>query len=299
MIVSASYKTDIPAIYGRWFMNRLDAGYCSVTNPYGGQVARVSLARDDVDGFVFWTKNAGPFLDHLSEIRRRGFPFVVQYSINGYPRELEHSVPESARACEHMRRMAGTFGPDAVVWRYDPVLVTSLTARDWHRENFSRLARQLEGATNEVVISFAHFYAKTRRNLAAAARLFGFSWEDPEADWKRRLAAELAQIAAGHAMTLGLCAQPEYREGEAYDARCIDAGRLSRIAGRPIAAKLKGNRPGCACYASRDIGEYDTCTMGCVYCYAVRQRASARARFRAHDEAGAFLFEPQRPLGRP
>jgi hypothetical protein len=27
MIISASYKTDTPAFYGDWFMNRLRAGY--------------------------------------------------------------------------------------------------------------------------------------------------------------------------------------------------------------------------------------------------------------------------------
>ncbi|MCW8835905.1 MAG: DUF1848 domain-containing protein, partial [Rhodospirillales bacterium] len=56
MIISASYKTDIPAFYGRWFMNRLRAGHCKTINPYGGQVSTVPLDRDAVDGFVFWTR---------------------------------------------------------------------------------------------------------------------------------------------------------------------------------------------------------------------------------------------------
>ncbi len=33
MIISASYKTDIPTFYGEWFMNRLQAGYCKMVNP--------------------------------------------------------------------------------------------------------------------------------------------------------------------------------------------------------------------------------------------------------------------------
>ena len=36
MIVSASYRTDIPAFYTGWFLNRLRAGYCHVAEPYGG-----------------------------------------------------------------------------------------------------------------------------------------------------------------------------------------------------------------------------------------------------------------------
>ena len=66
MIVSASYKTDIPALYGRWFMNRLGAGSCRVVNPWGGQVHEVSLERDALDGLVFWTRNAEPFLESLT-----------------------------------------------------------------------------------------------------------------------------------------------------------------------------------------------------------------------------------------
>jgi Domain of unknown function (DUF1848) len=62
VIISASYKTDIPTFYGDWFLNRLQAGFCKTLNPYNRQVLRVSLTPDDVNGFVFWTKNVGPFL---------------------------------------------------------------------------------------------------------------------------------------------------------------------------------------------------------------------------------------------
>src|ERR1700694_1401224 len=80
MIISASYKTDIPAFYGEWFMNRLRAGSCKMVNPYGGQIYTISLVREDVDGFVFWTKNIGPLLKHLPEIHEGGYPFIVQHT---------------------------------------------------------------------------------------------------------------------------------------------------------------------------------------------------------------------------
>ncbi|HEV2661556.1 MAG TPA: DUF1848 family protein, partial [Ktedonobacteraceae bacterium] len=56
--------------------------------------------------------------------------------------------------------------------------------------------------------------------------------------------------------------------------------------------RQKGNRKECACAASRDIGEYDTCPHGCVYCYAVQHRDLALQRYKAHDPHGAFLFPP-------
>ncbi len=296
MIISASYKTDIPAFYGEWFMNRLRAGWCCTTNPWGGQVSTVRLDGEAVDGFVFWTKNVGPFLGHLAEVRERGYPFVVQYTINGYPRALEYSVTDAQRATRHLHRLARDHGPRVAVWRYDPVLITSLTPADWQLGNFERLARAVQGAADEVVVSFAHFYRKTRRNLDAAARAYGFDWRDPEDEEKRELATQLAEIARAFGMRLNLCSQPEYLAAGVGEARCIDGQRLSQVAGRLISAKRKGNRPGCACEESRDIGEYDTCPHGCTYCYAVRHRGLARRRYREHDAAGAFLFPP--PQGR-
>ena len=110
MIISASYKTDIPAFYGAWFMDRLRAGHCRMVNPYGGQVHDVDLRPGAVDGFVFWTRNLEPFLGHLSEVRDRGYPFVVHQTITGYPRALDASTIGAARAVDHLRRVGQRFG---------------------------------------------------------------------------------------------------------------------------------------------------------------------------------------------
>jgi hypothetical protein len=168
-------------------------------------------------------------------------------------------------------------------------VITDATPPDWHRANFARLAAALEGATDEVVISFAHIYAKTRRNLNAAAVRGGFEWEDPAAETKRALGAELAEIARRHGMAATLCSQESYRGAGVGAARCIDAARLSDIAGHPIEAPVKGNRPDCLCHQSRDIGAYDTCSHGCVYCYAVRNPARAKQRRAAHDPSHCQL----------
>ncbi|MEE8270849.1 MAG: DUF1848 domain-containing protein [Alphaproteobacteria bacterium] len=289
MIVSASYRTDIPAFYGDWFMNRLDAGFCRVASPYGGPPYDVALAGPAVDGFVFWTKNAGPFLPVLGEVRRRGHPFVVQYTITGYPRALEHSVTDAERAVGHVRTLAGEYGSRAVVWRYDPVLISSLTPPAWHRAAFARLAAALGGHCDEVVTSFAQIYRKTARNLDAAARRHGFDWRDPDDADKLALLNDMAVIAADNGMALTLCSQPALLGPGLAPSRCIDAGRLSDVAGRPLAARTKGNRPGCLCAESRDIGAYDTCPHGCAYCYAVRHRDAARCAFKGHDPSAPAL----------
>lgn len=306
MIVSASYRTDIPAFYGEWFVNRFRAGFARVDNPYGGPASIVPL-RQGVDGFVFWTRNARPFAADLQLVHKAGLPFVIQYTITGYSHALERSVIDAARAVADIHELAARFGPRAVVWRYDPVVFSSLTPADFHVATFGRLSEALAGAVDEVVVSFAHIYKKTARNLDAAAGRHGFSWSDPPAADKRALALRLAGLAAGHGMTCSVCSQPDLVVTSATEAACIDARRLEQVAAgwglpRLIAAHPKGNRPGCRCHESRDIGAYETCPHGCVYCYAVGSRATAQRRHGEHDPAAEFLIphpssaDDERPL---
>ena len=102
VIVSASYRTDIPAFYAGWFMRRLEAGSCRVANPYGGPAYEVRLTPDAVDGFVFWTRNLRPLLGDLDGVREVA-PFTVQFTLTGYPRALESSVIGAEEGVAQMR----------------------------------------------------------------------------------------------------------------------------------------------------------------------------------------------------
>ncbi len=296
MIISASYRTDIPAFYAEWFFARLQAGRVLVRNPYSGQAITVDLRPASVTGFVFWTRNFGPVLRRLPDLLGFGRPFTVQFTVTGYPRALEAAVIDPLQAVAQIRRLSAEVHPLCPVWRYDPIVFSSATPPDFHLANFERLAAQLEGATDEVVVSFAQIYRKTRRNLDAAARLHGLEWYDPPDEAKLRLVSQLAAIARSRGIGLTVCTQPQYLAPGAVEARCIDSRRLSRIAGAPLQVPLKGNRPGCACHESRDIGEYDTCPHGCAYCYAVRHRRLALARYRAHRPEDESLL-PLAPAG--
>ncbi len=282
MIVSASYRTDIPAFYGDWFIRRLDDGGCRAINPWNRQPYAVSLRRDDIDGFVFWTRNLAPFAGHLPKIADHA-PFYVQYTVTGYPRALERSVVAPERAIASIIELTRHYGPRAAVWRYDPILLTDLTDFDWHRAQFARIAAQLAGSVDEVTISFAQMYRKTRRNLDLVARDTGIAWFDPPLAQKRELAAALSETAAAQGMTLTVCSQRDIADARIPSAACIDAARLSAIAGKMITAPVKGNRPECLCYRSRDIGAYDTCPHGCAYCYAVSDPGQAKAAHGTHD----------------
>lgn len=288
-MVSASCRTDIPAFYSQWFFERLRAGFCLVRNPISGKPYRVDLRPSRVDGFVFWTRNFGPMLQRLDELRAFTRPFVVQYTVTGYPRAIEAAVIEPPRAVEQIRALAEHVHPACAVWRYDPILFTTLTPAEYHLDNFRELAGRLKGSANEVVVSFAQMYAKTRRNLDAATRN-GFEWSDPPVQQKIELLARLAGIARDSGMQLTVCTQPEFVCEGAVEARCVDARRLEQIGGFRIAAAGKGTRRGCACHESRDIGDYDTCPHGCVYCYAVRHRRIALSNYKRHNPAAESLL---------
>lgn len=276
MIISASYRTDLPAYHGRWFLERLAAGEVAVPNPYSGTPSVVSLHPSRVSGYVFWTRDPQPFLEALAVVRGQGVPFVVQMSLTGYPGLLEPrriGVGPALRVMAEIRRL---YGPRALVWRYDPVLITSETPPAFHRHQFARLAQAVarQGLADEVVVSWFHPYRKAQVRLDHLARGGGFSWRDPDATEKRALLGDMAAEATALGLRFSVCAQAALSVPGSRAATCIDAQRLSDLGGRLIAAKPKPQRPGCGCAEARDIGAYDTCPRRCVMCYARREGVS-------------------------
>ena len=93
MIISASRRTDIPAFYADWFINRLNAGYCLVKNPFNpAQIKRISLLPEDVDGIVLWTKNAAPLLPEISRLEK--FQYYFQHTVTPYRSDIEKGLAD-------------------------------------------------------------------------------------------------------------------------------------------------------------------------------------------------------------
>jgi hypothetical protein len=180
MIISASYRSDIPAFYADWFSARLNAGFCEVANPYSGKSYRVAPRGDGVDGYVFWTRNAAPFSAALDD--RGAVEAAIRHPVYGdwLSARPDAHTPRADSAVAQIKGLAEQFGSRAVVWRYDPVVFSSLTPAAWHFRNFAVLARELTGSVDECVISCAHNYKKTERRLNSAAICHDFNWTDPE-----------------------------------------------------------------------------------------------------------------------
>ena len=172
MIISASRRTDIPAFYAEWMVRRLKEGYCTVANPFNrNQVTRISLKPEDVDAIVFWTRNPRPLMPYLDELDSRGYRYYFQFTILGYPREIDPKSPAAETAVTTFRELTERLGPRRVIWRYDPIVFTGITPPAFHQENFGRLAEALSGYTRRVVVSIVDMYRKIEKRLKEMVKL--------------------------------------------------------------------------------------------------------------------------------
>ncbi|MBN2359180.1 MAG: DUF1848 domain-containing protein [Deltaproteobacteria bacterium] len=295
-IISCSRRSDVPALHARWLMARLRAGFCEIVNPFNStQVERVSLQRDSVAAIVFWTRWPRPLRCHLDEIEDRCGPALWLVTITGYPRQLDPRTPPWQRAAEEVQRLAADRGPRPIHWRYDPIVVSSLTPLSFHEDSFGRIAERLAGATAVCHLSFVDVdYRKTARRLADLART-GVRVEAVDIDEQRALGRRLAAIGARLGIDVVSCCEPALF---IRPAGCIDVGWVRSVTGdRDLVALPRPTRPGCLCSASKDIGAYDTCSLGCIYCYATRSDQAGRDGRRRVDASSASLWPgPKNPV---
>ena len=295
-VISASRRTDIAAFYSRWFLRRLDEGWCEWVNPYSGARQRVSLRPEDVIAIVFWTRNPAPLMPHLDRLGS-AYRFYFHFTINGYPRELESHSPPVEAAVRAFRRLSERVGPARVHWRYDPILMGGRMDEAWHLRQFDEIGRALEGAAARCYFSFATWYGKTKRNLTRIARRGGAPLADPAAETRARLVRGLAGIAAARGIALYSCSDESLAIAPVGRASCVDAEQIEQLvpgAGRSLAPAP--SRSSCGCVASTDIGAYDTCLFGCEYCYATNSRQAALGRWRIHDPEAPALWAPAQRL---
>ncbi len=239
-------------------------------NPFNAKIVEtIPLNPDAVDGIVFWSRDFGKMARQFDELGDIGYRFYFQNTITGYPKFLEPAVPSVDDACKTARKLAKSFGQSSVVWRYDPIVLTSLTDVGWHRENFLKLCHALEGATDTCVISFIDRYKKLERNFYPLLGKNDITYTDPAWIELEELATGLKEIAHKHGMQLTACCEPELDEEIAPPAKCIDVARFEKVWGLRLEnLKTKPTRAGCCCVESKDIGAYNTCVSGCAYCYA-------------------------------
>jgi len=302
VIISASRRTDIAALYAAWFINRIRAGYCLTPNPFDArQVGRISLLPEDVDAIVFWTRNPRPLFPYLDELDRRGFRYYFQVTLLGYPKLIDAHAPRPEGVIAALRELANRIGAERVIWRYDPIVISELTPPDYHRRAYEDLARALRGSALRSVISLMDVYGKAHRRLKRlAAQGAALTWTKENSplesgelpSWLRCLIGDLAQIAHENGMEIVSCAETlNLQPYGVRSGKCIDNELLQRVFGIEVpAVKDPGQRKACGCVVSKDIGMYDSCLFGCSYCYATSSFERARANYLRHDPKAETLY---------
>ena len=304
MIVSASRRTDIPAFYSQWFMNRVRAGWCLVPNPMNArQVTRVPLTSSAVDGIVFWSKDPSPLLPYIDELERKGLRFYFQFCLNDYPTAFEPYVPPVDARVETFLGLARRVGAERLVWRYDPIIISNATPYEYHRERFSWIAQELKGATRRVMVSIVDFYRKTERRLSQLeSEGYQFCRDPISAGGIAHLLGDVAAAAKRSGMEAFTCAEEcDFTAAGVPPGRCIDERILNSIGGLGLRyQKDPGQRQSCLCMLAKDIGMNDTCGHGCVYCYATQNPVAARRRLAEHDpDSPAIWGHPEEPSPKP
>jgi len=305
MIISASRRTDIPAFYAEWFMNRIRAGYCTVPNPFNrNQVSYVSLKPSEIEVIVFWTRNPRPLFAHLAELDQLGYRYYFQFTVMANPRELDPKSPPLAAAVKTFKQLAELVTPARVIWRYDPMVFSNVTNAAFHQTTYSQIAQELQGYTTRSVISIVDDYKKARKRMQDLTRQ-GINVQTESQFWQSdgevdALLRNMAEIATAHDMEIVSCAEElDLESCGIRPGKCVDDGVIKQIFGLEVGLKKDpSQREACGCVVSKDIGMYDSCLFGCQYCYATTSFDLAKRNHEAHDPlspsiVGWYEVEPK------
>lgn len=287
MIISASRKTDIPAYYSEWFINRIKAGFVYSRNPMNAhQISRIPLDPEVVDCIVFWTKNPIPMIPRLDELK--DYNYYFQFTLTGYGKDMEANLPDKKKdLIPAFRQLSDKIGPERVIWRYDPIAFNETYTPEYHLKAFSQIAEELRGYTEKCVISFVDMYSKIQKNMHE------MSIRTVTESEMRAFAKELVSITGDNKMVLATCAEKiDLSDLGIEHNACIDEAVIERICGGTLKAKKDpSQRQECQCVESREIGSYNTCANGCRYCYANFSPESVRSNMLKYDPVSPILCD--------
>jgi DNA repair photolyase len=288
MIISTGMRTDIPAFYSKWFINRIREGYVCTRNPYNeSQVTKYILDEKVVDCICFCTKNPIPMLQYMDEIKKfRQFWFVT---ITPYGRDIEPNVPPKEKIIEAFKTLSTALGKFGVAWRYDPVFYGAGWTREKHIAEFEKMAKALSGYTDTCVVSILDLYNKVKRN---APEIY-----PPEKQEQLVLLKEFVRIGRENGIKIKSCYEGTHLSAVGVDCSgCQTQADIERAIGVKLNVPARKNARGeCNCLLGNDIGIYNSCGHLCKYCYANADRNTVLANMRRHSDTSPFLIGGNQP----
>lgn len=249
-------------------------------------ISRVSLDPAVVDCIVFWTKNPRPMLEKLDLLK--DYKYYFQFTLNPYGADLENHLPNREKRIDIFKRLSDKIGREKVVWRYDPILTNPNYNVDFHKEAFAQMADALKDHTEKCMLGFIDHYQHIRSTVST------FNINPLKMEEIKEIADSFKETMKEYPqMDLESCTvKVDLRSIGIPSALCVDKGLVERLAGYPIQAKKdKNQRHICNCVQSIDIGTYETCLNGCIYCYAIKGNYNtAEFNSRKHDKNSPMLI---------
>lgn len=284
MIINTGCRTDIPAFYSEWFYNRIEQGYVLARNPYyPNQVLHYKLKPDVVDCLIFCTKNPEPMLERIEEIKQ--FKQLWFVTVTPYGKEIEPNVPDKYQVMDSLKKLSKIIGISSVGWRYDPIFLSEKYNLDFHISSFEHMAENLRGYVDNCVISFIDLYEKTKRNFPNVRAVTGQEQE--------KIAEAFVKIGKAHHIIIkSCCEKAELMQYGVDISGCMTKSVIERAIGcsLDIPKAKKSPRAGCNCLLGNDIGMYNTCNHGCIYCYANYDRQTVIENMKLHNPDSPFLI---------
>ena len=283
MIINTGCRTDIPAFYSKWLMNRIREEYVLVRNPYNPlNVTKYSLSPEVVDCLAFCTKNPEPMLEYLDELDKyKQYWFVT---LTPYGKDIEPNVPDKEKVIDSFKKLSNHIGINSIGWRYDPIFINDRFNVEKHIECFEKIARELRGYTHDCTISFLDLYEKVKRNSPEL--------KPPSKDEQIEIAKAFSKIGKENNMVIHSCCEKTYLEEYGLDiSGCMSKDIVEKAIGFSLnPPKVKNLRKNCSCLMGNDIGAYNTCLHLCKYCYANYNKELVLENIKKHDEKSPFLI---------
>ena len=281
MILFASGRTDIPAFYSNWFINRVKAGFVDVRNPFNQKlVSRIYFS--DVDLIMFCSKNPLPMINKLDILK---VPVLFHVTITPYSKDVEPNIPDKKLIIEGVKKLSLVLGIDNVVVRYDPIFLSDKYNVDYHIKAFDKLCKNLNGYVNKIIVSFMDEYKNVRSNKNIL-KYRAFTKED-----YKRIGEAFSKSAKDNGMSVQTCFEDEDLTQYGFiNGECLSHELAYILTGKKFKSSNVRKEKKCECVQMVDIGDYNSCMHMCKYCYANYDEKAVSSNFERHDDNSSLLI---------
>jgi len=281
MILFASGRTDIPAFYLNWFINKAKAGFVDVRNPFNQKlVSRIYFS--DVDLIMFCSKNPLPMINKLDILK---VPVLFHVTITPYGKDVEPNIPDKRLIIDGVKKLSLVLSIDNVVVRYDPIFLSDKYNVDYHIRAFDKLCKNLNGYVNKIIVSFMDEYKNVRSNKNIL-KYRAFTRED-----YKKIGEAFSKSAHDNGMSVQTCFEDEDLTQYGFvKGECLSHELAYILTGKKFKSSNVRKEKKCECVQMVDIGDYNSCMHMCKYCYANYDEKAVSSNFERHDDNSSLLI---------